>query len=118
ATRGLDVRDRARPQRPHAGDVVGRPGGARHQMTPLASTTITYTWSQAFADLGQIAPIATLTGFMLFAIVADSLGTAAYRWLYAEGGPAYSGFATGDNFALFFEMLFAILGILTVAISH
>jgi len=109
-------------------------------MTLLASTTITYTWSQAFADLGQIAPIATLTGFMLFAIVADlvlplkrrggviamiavtglaySLGTAAYRWLYAEGGPAYSGFATGDNFALFFEMLFAILGILTVAISH
>src|SRR5712691_3175930 len=34
------------------------------------------------------------------------------------GGPAYSGMATGDNFALFFDILFAGLGILTVAISH
>ena len=106
----------------------------------MLAANIDYTWSQAFADLGQIAPIATLTGFMLFAIVADlvlpakrrggviamiavvglaySLGTAAYRWLYAQGGPAYNGFATGDDFALFFEMLFAMLGILTVAISH
>ncbi len=106
----------------------------------LAATIPTYTWSQAFADLGQISPIATLTGFMLFAIVTDlvipikrrsavvamvavvglsySLGTAVYRWLYAAGGPAYSGMATGDNFALFFDILFAGLGILTVAISH
>jgi len=106
----------------------------------LAATIPTYTWSQAFADLGQIAPIATLTGFMLFAIVTDlvipikrrsgvvamvavvglsySLGTAVYRWLYATGGSAYSGMATGDNFALFFDILFCGLGILTVAISH
>jgi NADH-quinone oxidoreductase subunit N len=106
----------------------------------MLAADINYTWSQAFADLGQIAPIATLTGFMLFAIVADlvlpakrrggvvamiavvglsySLGTAAYRWLYAQGGPAYNGFASGDDFSLFFEMLFAMLGILTVAISH
>ncbi|GAC1512200.1 MAG: NADH-quinone oxidoreductase subunit N [Candidatus Dormibacteraceae bacterium] len=101
---------------------------------------LSYTWAQALTDLSQIAPIATLTGFFLFAIVADlvlpkrgrggvvatiavtgfaySLGTAVYRWLYAQGGPAYHGFATGDNFALFFEILFASLGILTVALSH
>src|SRR3984893_16095217 len=99
-----------------------------------------YGWSQALADLGQISPIATLVGFMLLAIVADlvippkrrsgvvamiavtglaySLGTAVYRWFYAQGGTAYSGMATGDSFALFFDVLFARLGILTVAISH
>jgi NADH-quinone oxidoreductase subunit N len=109
-------------------------------MSPLLTADITYTWSQALADLGQIAPIATLTGFFLFAIVADlvlpkrrrggavaiiavtgftySLGTAVYRWMYAQGDFAYQKFATGDNFALFFEILFAILGILTVALSH
>jgi NADH-quinone oxidoreductase subunit N len=101
---------------------------------------VPYTWTQALADLGQIAPIATLTGFFLFAIVVDlvlpksrrggavaivavvgftySLGTAVYRWLYATGDYAYQKFATGDNFALFFEILFATLGILTVALSH
>jgi NADH-quinone oxidoreductase subunit N len=106
----------------------------------LAAALPDYGWTQAFADLGQIAPIATLVGFMLFAIVADlaipirrrgglvamiavtglsySLGTAVYRWLYQPGGSAYYGMATGDNFALFFEILFAGLGILTVAISH
>ena len=105
-----------------------------------AGTDLTYTWTQALADLGQIAPIATLTGFFLLAILIDlglpksrrggavaivavvgfaySLGAAAYRWLYAPGGYAYHRFATGDNFALFFEVLFASLGILTVALSH
>src|SRR5467141_3734427 len=109
-------------------------------MMLTAVTIPTYGWSQALADLGQISPIATLVGFMLFGIVADlvlppkrrsgvvamiavtglaySLGTAIYRWLYAQGGPAYSGMATGDSFALFFDVLFASLGILTVAISH
>jgi NADH-quinone oxidoreductase subunit N len=105
-----------------------------------ATTTFDYTWSQALADLGQISPIAALTGFMLFAIITDivfprlrgsgvvamvavtgysyALATAAYRWAYATGGPAYNGYASGDGFALFFEILFAILGILTVAVSH
>ncbi len=104
------------------------------------SPDLNYTWSQALSDLGQISPIATLTGFMLFAIISDlalprarrggvvamvavvgyayALGTAAYRWINGVGGPAYHGFATGDAFALFFEILFATLGILTVAISH
>jgi len=101
---------------------------------------LTYTWAQAASDLGQIAPIVALTGFFLLAIITDlvlprsrrgdvvamfavvgfaySLGTALYRWLYATGGYAYHRFATGDTFALFFEILFASLGILTVALSH
>jgi NADH-quinone oxidoreductase subunit N len=101
---------------------------------------LTYTWSQAASDLGQIAPIVALTGFFLLAIITDlvlprsrrgdvvamfavvgfaySLGTAFYRWLYATGGYAYHRFAAGDTFALFFEVLFASLGILTVALSH
>src|SRR5438067_4552088 len=109
-------------------------------MIAAASPDLRYTWEQALADLGQISPIAALTGFMLFAIVADislpgtrrggvvamiavtgfayCMATAAYRWLYTSNGPAYHGYATGDSFALFFEVLFAILGILTVAVSH
>src|SRR5438093_6092408 len=101
---------------------------------------LTYTWSQAGSDLGQIAPIVALTGFFLLAIITDlvlprsrrgdvvamfavvgfaySLGTALYRWLYATGGYAYHRFASGDTFVLFFEILFASLGILTVALSH
>ena len=104
------------------------------------TSDLNYTWAQALADLSQIAPIATLIGFLVFAIVVDlvlpksrrggavaivavvgfsySLGTAVYRWLYAQGDFAYHKFATGDNFALFFEILFATLGILTVALSH
>ena len=106
----------------------------------LLTADLTYSWSQALADLGQIAPIATLVGFFLFAIVTDlvlpqrrrgdavaivavtgfaySAGTVGYRWVYGTGGYAYHRFATGDNFALFFEMIFAILGVLTVALSH
>jgi NADH-quinone oxidoreductase subunit N len=106
-----------------------------------AGTDLTYTWSQALADLTQVAPIIALTGFFLLAVVTDlvlprarrggavamvavvgyaySLGTALYRWSNGGGGGyAYHKFATGDNFALFFEMLFASLGILTVALSH
>src|SRR3989449_2051264 len=103
-------------------------------------TDLTYSWSQAQADLGQIAQIVALVGFFLFAVVVDlvlprsrrggavamfavtgfalSLLTAVYRWLFASGDYAYHRFATGDYFALFFEVLFASLGILTVAMSH
>ena len=103
-------------------------------------TDLTYSWTQALNDLGQIAPIAALTGFLLFTIILDlvlprsrrqgavaiaavvgfayALGVAVYRWLFATGGYAYHRFATGDGFALFFEVLFASLGILTVALAH
>jgi NADH-quinone oxidoreductase subunit N len=106
----------------------------------LLATDITYSWGQAMADLSQIAPIAALTAFLLLAIVVDlalpksrrggavamvavtgyvlSLGSAVVTWNAGGGGPAYNGFATGDNFALFFEIFFAALGILTVAVSH
>jgi NADH-quinone oxidoreductase subunit N len=106
----------------------------------LLATDLSYSWAQALADLSQIAPIAALVGFWLFAIVTDlviprerragavaivavvgyaySLGTVFYRWSSGGGGYAYHRFATGDDFALFFEMLFAVLGILTVALSH
>ena len=109
-------------------------------MSTLLAANLTYTWAQALADLSQVAAIVTLTGFFLFTIVVDlvlpkhrrggavaiaavtgysfALATAGYRWLYGEGGYAYHQFATGDNFALFFEILFATLGILTVALSH
>jgi NADH-quinone oxidoreductase subunit N len=110
-------------------------------MIPLATTIdITYTWSQAIADLSQIAPIVALTVFLLFAIVVDlvlpknrrgdavtmvaavgyvaSLATGFYRWSYGNNGSAYTGYVTGDKFALFFEILFAVLGILTLAVSH
>src|SRR5437879_13043673 len=102
-------------------------------------TDLTYSWSQALADLGQIAPIVALVGFFLFAVVVDlvlprsrrggavamfavtgfalSLLTAGYRSLYASGGYAYHKFATGDSFALFFEILFASLGLLTRPLS-
>src|SRR5690242_11860923 len=105
-----------------------------------AGTDLTYTWSQAAGDLGQISPIVALVGFFLFAVITDlilprtrrggvtamiavvgfaySLGTALYRWQFGTAGYAYHRFATGDNFALFFEVLFASLGILTVALSH
>src|SRR6266581_203552 len=103
-------------------------------------TDLTYSWSQAASDLGQISPVVALAGFFLFGVVADlvlprvrrggvtamiavvgfaySLGTSLYRWQFATGGYAYHRFATGDSFALFFEVLFASLGILTVALSH
>jgi len=109
-------------------------------MALAAAVDISYSWGQALNDVSQIAPIASLTGFLLFAIVTDivlpkgrrsgvvamvavtgyayALGTAFYRWNTAAGGYAYNRYATGDNFALFFEILFATLGILTVAASH
>src|SRR5438046_10569381 len=82
---------------------------------------LSYTWAQALNDLGQISAIATLTGFMLFAIVAElvlprsrgagvvamvagtgfaySLGTAAYRAVDGPRGHAYPRYPTGARFA-------------------
>src|SRR2546427_3105848 len=72
-------------------------------------TDLTYSWSQALADLGQIAPIVALVGFFLFAVVVDlvlprsrrggavamfavtgfalSLLTAGFRGVFTRGGP-------------------------------
>src|SRR5258708_37529014 len=106
-----DVCHRTRSQLPHEPDVRGRHAGVG-QMNPA----LDYTWAQGLADLSQIAAIAALTGFFLFAIVVDlalpkprrggavatvpvtgfsyPLGTAVYRWPHARAGPAYHGFAT------------------------
>ena len=78
-------------------------------------TDLSYSWSQAANDLGQVAPIVALTGFFLLAVITDlvlprarrggvvamfavvgfaySLGTAAYRWINGFGGPASRVFA-------------------------
>src|SRR5207248_1268749 len=52
-------------------------------------------------------------------LVALALAAAYwFRWLPGGGKSAYSGFATGDGFALFFEALFAVLGVFTIAIAR
>ena len=105
-----------------------------------AQPAISYTLDQAGNDLRQISPIATVAITMLVAVVVDlllapsrrgtavavisvvgllvALGLAGLLWLQGGGHSAYYGFATGDNLALFFEMLFSVLGILTVIVSH
>lgn len=98
-----------------------------------------YTGVQALHDLTQIAPLVAILVTLLVAITVDlvlprgfrgpavaliaflgyltSLGIAIAEWQHGSGGTAYYGFATGDSFALIFEMLFAVLGVLTVAVS-
>ena len=107
-------------------------------MTPLA-VTVTYTWAQAQGDLAQVSPFLVVTIALLVAIVVDLLlpaparglaaaaisvagflgAIAAALLLHAAGGhSAYYGFATGDDFAVFFDVFFAVLGILTVLVTH
>jgi NADH-quinone oxidoreductase subunit N len=103
-------------------------------------TSVSYSAGQAFGDLTQIAPIAAVAVALVVAMVADLVlparlrGSAALaisglglltaflfafgHWLLGGGHSAYFGFVTGDNFALYFEMLFAVLGLLTIAVSH
>ena len=105
-----------------------------------ATPTVSYSASQAFSDLSQIGPIAVLAVAMIVAMLADLVlppgrrGGAAYaisalglvlalviafvRWLQGGGHSAYYGYVTGDNFALFFEMLLGVLGLLSIAVSH
>src|SRR5499427_9742962 len=105
-----------------------------------AQPAISYTLDQAGSDLRQISPIAAIVVTLLVAMVVDlvlptrrrgpavavitvlgllvALGLAALLWRQGGGHSAYFGFATGDNLALFFEMLFSVLGILTVIVSH
>src|SRR2546430_2447007 len=78
-----------------------------------AGTDLTYTWTQALSDLGEVSPIVALTGFFLLAVVTDlvlprprrggavamvavvgfaySLGTAAYRWANGSGPTPITG---------------------------
>ncbi|HEY4025715.1 MAG TPA: NADH-quinone oxidoreductase subunit N [Candidatus Dormibacteraeota bacterium] len=109
--------------------------------TFLAVTpTVSYTFGQAGSDLWQVAPITAVTATLLVAMVVDlllpprrrgsavavisvvglvvALALAGLRWSQGGGHSAYSGFATGDSFAIYFEVLFSVLGILTVIVSH
>jgi NADH-quinone oxidoreductase subunit N len=105
-----------------------------------APVAVNYTFDQAGGDLWQVAPITAVTATLLVAMVVDlvlparrrgpavavvsvaglvaALGLALLRWSQGGGHSAYSGFATGDSFAVYFEVLFSILGILTVIVSQ
>jgi NADH-quinone oxidoreductase subunit N len=109
--------------------------------TFLAATpAINYSFEQAGSDLRQVAPITAVTATLLVAMIVDlvlparrrgsavsviavvgllvALVLAGFNWQQGGGHSAYFGFATGDSFAIYFEMLFSVLGILTVIVSH
>jgi NADH-quinone oxidoreductase subunit N len=103
-------------------------------------TSASYSFAQAGSDLWQIAPIIATSATLLVAMVADlllparrrasaaavisvigllaALALAGYRWSQGSGHNAYFGFASGDSLAVYFEILFSVLGILTVIVSH
>jgi NADH-quinone oxidoreductase subunit N len=105
-----------------------------------AEPLISYTFDQGASDLRQIAPIAAVTITLVVAMLVDlvlprarrgpvvavislvgltvALGLAALMWWQGGGHSAYFGFATGDSLAVYFEILFCVLGILTVIVSH
>jgi NADH-quinone oxidoreductase subunit N len=107
---------------------------------PAPAQVASYSMDQAWRDLVQIAPIASLVVAILLGLIADlllpararglavaaialfgylvALILAAWRWTLGTGDLAYFGFASGDRFSLYFEVFFALLGILTVAISE
>lgn len=107
---------------------------------PTPAQAAHYSWVQAWSDLQQILPIVIVALAMVAGILADlvvprrargttvaviaavgyilALAVSAYRWAAGGGGYAYFGFASGDKFALYFEVLFSVLGLLTVAISE
>ena len=107
----------------------------------LAGTpAIGYSFGQALTDLHQVAPIAAVTATLLVAMIVDlvlparrrgpvvaaislvgmlvALALAGVNWWQGGGHGAYFGYATGDSFAIYFEMLFSVLGILTVIVSQ
>ncbi len=109
-------------------------------MDAVATSPVEYTFARAVSDLTQIAPIACVTVTLLVAMLADlvlprrrrgsaaagislvgllaALGLAIWAWYRGDGHSAYFGFVTGDRFAVYFEMLFASLGVLTVLVAH
>jgi len=107
----------------------------------LAGTpAIGYSFGQALSDLHQVAPITAVTATLLVAMIVDlvlpprrrgpvvaaislvgllvALAMAGVNWWQGGGHSAYYGYATGDSFAIYFDMLFSVLGILTVIISQ
>ena len=105
----------------------------------MLAASVNYTWTQAQGDLAQVSPFLVVSIALLVAIIVDLLLPVAMRPLagasisvagfvgaiaaalllhYAGGHSAYSGFATGDDFAVFFDVFFAVLGILAVLVTH
>jgi NADH-quinone oxidoreductase subunit N len=101
--------------------------------------SVNYSWSNAATDLAQISPIVVISVALLVAMVTDLLlprrlrassaaaisllglvgAIGAALLLYQSGGQgAYSQFATGDHFAVYFHVLFALLGIMTILVTH
>jgi NADH-quinone oxidoreductase subunit N len=105
-----------------------------------AAPVVDYSFARAADDLRQVAPITAVTATLLVAMVVDlvlpprrrgsvvagisvvgllvALALAALNWIQGGGHSAYFGFATGDSFATYFEMLFGVLGVLTIIVSH
>jgi NADH-quinone oxidoreductase subunit N len=101
---------------------------------------IHYTWSQALGDLSQISAIAALVVALVLAILLDLVlprlirGTvvagvailgllvsgafAGYGLANGGGRSAYYDYATGDSFALYFELLLSVLGLLSIVVSQ
>ena len=105
----------------------------------MLAVTVSYSWSQALTDLAQVSPIVMVTVALLVAMVADLLLPEATRGIaaaaislaglgaaivaalllyHSRGHDAYSHFATGDDFAVYFHLFFALLGILTIVVTH
>jgi NADH-quinone oxidoreductase subunit N len=105
----------------------------------MLAYSVSYGWGQAGADLAQVSPILAVSVAMLVAMVTDLLLPAGRRGAAAagisllgllgaivaalllyqsRGHSAYSQFATGDDFAVYFHVLFALLGIMTILVTH
>lgn len=105
----------------------------------MLTYSVSYGWGQAGSDLAQISPILAVSVAMLVAMVSDLLLPAGRRGAVAagislvgllaaivaalllyqsRGHSAYSQFATGDDFAVYFHVLFALLGIMTILVTH
>ena len=98
----------------------------------------TPSWQSAQGDLAQISPFLVVAITLLVAMVADLIAPPSIRGrlaaglsllglagsivaallLYHHGHSAYAGFATGDDFAVYFHVFFAALAILTILVTH
>ncbi|MBO0706643.1 MAG: NADH-quinone oxidoreductase subunit N, partial [Candidatus Dormibacteraeota bacterium] len=106
----------------------------------LAVQIPSYPAVQAWHDLQQIAPIAILAVAIMVGLIVDLLlprgrrsravaaiavvayvlagADAVWHWSTGGGDLAYFGFSSGDRFALYFEVFYAVLGVMTVLISE
>jgi NADH-quinone oxidoreductase subunit N len=105
----------------------------------VVELAISYSGAQAWSDLQQVGPTAVVAIALLVAILLDlvlpipvrglaaaavtvigflAAGAAAIYLLNRFDHPAYFGFARGDDFAAYFDLLYCLLGLLTVAVTH